>query len=156
MAPFPLNDDGLRQAREILQEPTRTENPSPTLALRAEAETVTVIAESGGGSSGGSNLSGGAIAGIVVGSILGTLLLIWVIRSFTNMGSPPGPERETMYRHVEPSGNRRRHRSKHSHSRRRSSSLSAPPPVVVRESSSRRHPKYVYADPDTGRGRRLY
>ncbi|KAK4458234.1 hypothetical protein QBC42DRAFT_315604 [Cladorrhinum samala] len=38
------------------------------------------------------NLSGGAIAGIVIGSIAGLLLLIWIIRSCTNLGAPPGRE----------------------------------------------------------------
>lgn len=35
-------------------------------------------------------LSGGAIAGIVIGSIAGFLLLVWIIRSCTNLGAPPG------------------------------------------------------------------
>ncbi|KAK4098450.1 hypothetical protein N658DRAFT_561135 [Parathielavia hyrcaniae] len=37
-----------------------------------------------------STLSGGAIAGIVLGSIAGFLLLVWIIRSCTNLGAPPG------------------------------------------------------------------
>ncbi|KAK4168130.1 hypothetical protein QBC43DRAFT_309746 [Cladorrhinum sp. PSN259] len=39
-------------------------------------------------------LSGGAIAGIVIGSIAGLLLVIWIIRSCTNLGAPPGREAE--------------------------------------------------------------
>lgn len=153
MAPFPPID-GLPWPVKF--QPTPSEQPSPTLVLRQEAETVTVVSEEGGGgSSGSTTLSGGAIAGIVIGSVVGTLLLLWLIRSCLNLGAPPGPERESMYRHVEPE--RRRHRSKHGHSYRRSSDLAAPPPVVIKETSRpRRHPKYLYTDPDAGRGRRLY
>lgn len=147
MAPFPPND-GLPWS--FKPQPTPSEQPSPTLVLRQEKETVTVVSDDGG--SNGTTLSPGAIAGIVIGCVLGTLLLLWLVRSCLNLGAPPGEDRESMYRHVEPK--RRRHRSKHGH--RRSSDLSVPPPVVYKESSgSRRQPKYVYTDAEGGRGRRL-
>jgi hypothetical protein len=132
-------------------EPTATIAELATLVSRQQA-TVTVVEESS--DSGGSNLGGGAIAGIVLGSIFGTLLLLWIIRSCFNLGSPPGNERESWYRDVETKPHHHRHSSSRHRRSRRSSSLSAPPPVIIRDSTvPRQQPTYVYTDTH-GRGRR--
>ena len=153
MAPFP-SISGLEWPKSIPRSLGTTTLPdTPSVVRRQDAPaTVTVISQS---NSGGANLSGGAIAGIVIGSVLGVLLILWIIRSCFNLGSPP-QDREKLYRDVPP---RRRH-SHRSHSRR-ASSISAPPPVFIHESRSRsrsRRPSatYVYtADKQRGRsGRR--
>ena len=126
-------------------EPTATIAELATLVSRQQA-TVTVVQESS--SSGSDNLSGGAIAGIVLGSILGTLLLLWIIRSCFNLGAPPDKERESWYRDVESKPHHHHHHSSSRH--RRSSSVSAPPPVIIRDSTV---PRQVYTDTH-GRGRR--
>jgi hypothetical protein len=127
-------------------EPTATIAELATLVSRQQA-TVTVVQESS--SSGGDKLSGGAIAGIVLGSILGTLLLLWIIRSC--FGAPPGNERESWYRDVELKPHHHHHHSSSRHRRsRRSSSVSAPPPVIIRDSTV---PRQAYTD-TYERGRR--
>ncbi|KAK4222442.1 hypothetical protein QBC38DRAFT_489822 [Podospora fimiseda] len=97
------------------------------------------------------NLSGGAIAGIVIGSIAGVLLLIWIIRSCTNLGAPPGRQAdpgkpwyggvrdEYPPRHVgghRPHSRSRSRHSYHHHSRSRSRGavmVEMPPQAVVYE-----------------------
>lgn len=118
---------------------------------RQAATTVTVTATPDCG--GGTNLSGGAIAGIVIGSVVGTLVLLWVVRSCFNLGASP-QEREVLYHDIEPK--RHRHRSRprrYSHS----SDISTPAPVIITDSSrarSSQRPAYVYTD-DRGRGRKV-
>ncbi|KAK0658699.1 hypothetical protein QBC41DRAFT_331888 [Cercophora samala] len=89
------------------------DNPPPVTADPDEATTLT----------------GGAIAGIVIGSIAGLLLLIWIIRSCTNLGAPPnkpaapgkpwyGSVRdEYPPRHASRSRSRHSHRGHHSRTR---------------------------------------
>ncbi|KAF4470899.1 hypothetical protein FALBO_2179 [Fusarium albosuccineum] len=158
-------------ARVLASSPTLS---PPTLVERqdAPAATVTVVVDNDDGGGSGTYLSGGAIAGIVIGSIVGTLLLLWIIKSCMNLGAPPQGEnvydikvnyrytnrqneREPWYHHTEKP--RHRHRS-----RSRRSSVSVPPAVVIRDSTSRsRHrgssPSYHYTDSDRGRtGRSRY
>jgi hypothetical protein len=72
-------------------------------------------------------LTGGAIAGIVIGSIAGLLLLIWIIRSCTNLGAPPGSEERPGrpwyggVRDEYPARHTSRSRSRHSHHHHHSS-----------------------------------
>ncbi|KAI1500161.1 hypothetical protein F5X99DRAFT_253610 [Biscogniauxia marginata] len=111
--------------------PTRTLPQAISKVLFArQAATTTVVADSGGG--GSSGLSGGAIAGIVVGTVAGTLLLLWLIRSCLNLGSPgiwgstfePGHEKPSAAPSDYPSsgGQQHHHRRHHHHHRRRSHS----------------------------------
>lgn len=84
-------------------------SPRQTQTTTGPAATVTVLNSGGGGNNANGNtdnnapngnpdptsttgLTGGAIAGIVIGSIAGFLLLVWIIRSCTNLGAPPGEE----------------------------------------------------------------
>lgn len=108
-------------------------------------------------------MSGGSIAGIVIGSIAGILLLIWIFRSFSNMGAPPvkgeNPSGAAWYDGVrsEPapprgSHSRSRHRSHSRHSRRPSEVREYQTAVPV---MTQPQPTYVYQT-DTrkvGRGR---
>ncbi|KAK3305251.1 uncharacterized protein B0T15DRAFT_531743 [Chaetomium strumarium] len=107
MAPFPPLNDLLAAAAANLH-PTRT---LPHLLFQRQTTTTpgaTVTVVTGGGSTttttGSDNtsndpddandLSGGAIAGIVIGSIAGFLILVWIIRSCTNLGAPPNDPAE--------------------------------------------------------------
>lgn len=152
MAPFP-SISGLGWPKSLPRSlGTATIPDIPSVVRRQNAPaTVTIISES---NSGGANLSGGAVAGIVIGSVIGVLLILWIIRSCFNLGSPP-QDREMLYRDVPP---RRRH-SHHAHIRR-ASSISVPPPVFIQQSRSRsrsRRPSatYVYTEKPRGRsGRR--
>ncbi|KAK4139771.1 uncharacterized protein C8A04DRAFT_15554 [Dichotomopilus funicola] len=70
-------------------------HPSPILPVHPRQATITVTPSPSANSDTSSptdakTLSGGAIAGIVIGSIAGFLLLLWIIRSCTNLGAPPG------------------------------------------------------------------
>jgi hypothetical protein len=150
---------------------TLVQRASRALDLRPRQATVTVTTApnepSASSSANGSNdLSGGAIAGIVIGSVVGILLIIWTIRSCSNLGAPPGdvgPQggQRAWYDDVQPtrrSGGGHRH-----HSRRRSRSDcgssrspgrrrhgSREPEMVVRRSRSRSvqqpSPVYVYKE----------
>ncbi|OAA57425.1 hypothetical protein SPI_07084 [Niveomyces insectorum RCEF 264] len=149
--------------------PTRTTVPAHLheflLRVRqASTSTVTVQsspADTKDNSSSNNQLSGGAIAGIVIGSVAGFLLLLWIIRSFTNLGAPPA-EREAWYDDAAAPTYRRdghhhrhhRHRDRdrdryysdgsgypprsYSTSRRPSTTIAEPVPVVVRSNSRRR------------------
>lgn len=104
----------------------------------------------GGGSDGGTCLGGGEIAGIVIGTVVGTLLILWLIRSCTGYRGPearPPPWQAE----VEPKRHHRHHSRSH-HSRKRSSGLSEPAPVIIADRSRSRHrqPTYVYSE-DRGR-----
>ncbi|VBB79622.1 Putative protein of unknown function [Podospora comata] len=97
-------------------------------------------------------LTGGAIAGIVIGSIVGLLLLIWIIRSCTNLGAPPnkpavpGKPWYGSVREEYPPRHTSRSRSRHSHrghsrtrtvSRERRVGMTEVEPVYVRREGSR-------------------
>ncbi|KAI1396552.1 hypothetical protein F4819DRAFT_130766 [Hypoxylon fuscum] len=139
--------------------PTRTLPDAVTKVLAARQQgTTTVVAETTGG---GTTLSGGAIAGIVVGSVAGVLLILWLIRSCTNLGRPGGwgnsfePENEKPATHHhyghstryprETHGHRHRSHSRHSHhshrSPRRTSVVSVTRPVYVEQSGRSRSPR---------------
>lgn len=77
-----------QRAQEAHIHPTRTLAEVASKVLPRQA-TTTVVAEDGGGSN-AKTLTGGAIAGIVIGSIAGFLLILWLIRSCTNLGQPKG------------------------------------------------------------------
>ncbi|KAI3324880.1 hypothetical protein HD806DRAFT_493876 [Xylariaceae sp. AK1471] len=103
--------------------PTRTLPQAITKVLAGRQATTTVVTDSG--NKGTTALSGGAIAGIVIGSIAGVLLVLWIIRSCSNLGRPgiwgstfePEREREKPARssayYADP--HRHRSRSRHSH-----------------------------------------
>lgn len=77
------------------------------------------------GPAGSSNdLSGGAIAGIVIGSIIILLLLVWVIRLYSQ------PTRQPTYYYVTETRRPRRGRSRHN--RRRSAHVRSPARVYTR------------------------
>lgn len=179
LEPIVRSSDSVQQLQQPQQyEPTQTislpEQGSPVIALRQS--TITVLTDSspdnsgaGGGGYVTSSMDGGAIAGIVIGSVAGFILLLWIIRSCTYMGTPPD-EREPWYRYADPEKRRHRrhhhHRSsyhgssgshRHSHrgrsrsSRRASSILSAPPPVVIDYSRGSRKPRVFYGEGDRGK-----
>ncbi|KAK4198530.1 hypothetical protein QBC40DRAFT_283520 [Triangularia verruculosa] len=114
-----------------------------------------------------STLTGGAIAGIVIGSIAGLLLLIWIIRSCTNLGAPPNKPEKPWYGSVRdeyPPRHASRSRSRHSgrHARTRTVSRErtvgmtevrgVEPVYVRRESRSRSRGRGV----DGGGGYAVY
>ncbi len=125
----------LAQSAPAHVRPTRTtlsEVASRVLPRQATTTTTTVVSADGGGPR---PLSGGAIAGIVIGSIAGFLLLLWLLRSCTNLrqaewwGRTFEPEHEKPHHHHrhhshhasypyrrETHRSRSRH-SRHSHSR---------------------------------------
>ncbi|KAI1638727.1 hypothetical protein F4809DRAFT_231221 [Biscogniauxia mediterranea] len=136
-------------------QPTRTlpQVISKVLSAR-QVVTTTVVADSGG-TSGGTTLSGGAIAGIVLGTIAGTLLLLWLIRSCLNLGSPglwgstfePEHEKTPAASYDYPPSRHHHHhhrrRSHSAHSPRRASfvSVTATRPVVVEQPQGGRSPR---------------
>ncbi|KAK7723801.1 hypothetical protein SLS64_000132 [Diaporthe eres] len=119
--------------------------PSPTLVdgatrvLRARQSTVTVTApaDTSDQSASSTNLSGGAIAGIVVGSIAGLLLLLWIFRSFSNLGGPPQDEKREPAWYDDVGAGRGRARSSRAHSRGRRGSYYARKVHAPRRSGSR-------------------
>ncbi|KAI1492714.1 hypothetical protein F5X96DRAFT_625132 [Biscogniauxia mediterranea] len=152
------NDDNNTQ-------PTRTLPQAISKVLSArQVVTTTVVADSGDSTSGGTTLSGGAIAGIVLGTIAGTLLLLWLIRSCLNLGSPglwgstfePEHEKTPAASYDYPPSRHHHHQHHHhrrrSHSPRRASFVSvttttaAPRPVVVEPQGGRspRAPQPAY------------
>lgn len=156
--------------------PTRSIPQLATKVVTRQSTTTVVVSD---GTSGNSSrtLSGGAIAGIVVGSIVGFLLLLWIIRSCSNLGRPGGwggtfgeqekpPPRgpdPAYYRqesrrasHHSHHGHRSRSRSHYDHSPRRSTSraVEVEPVYVSRGRSQPRAPQPVYVAQDTRQPRR--
>ncbi|KAK5662233.1 hypothetical protein OQA88_8138 [Cercophora sp. LCS_1] len=76
--------------------PTRTLLTPPSLVNRQADTTVTVVTapdntnSRDNGPTDAQTLTPGAIAGIVIGSIVGFVLLVWIFRSCSNLGAPPG------------------------------------------------------------------
>ncbi|KAK3935740.1 hypothetical protein QBC46DRAFT_396759 [Diplogelasinospora grovesii] len=145
---------------------------APTSTTSITAPTITVVSQGDGGNdpTSAQTLTGGAIAGIVIGSIAGFLLLVWILRSCTNLGAPkeqvPGNRGGAWYdgvraeRHPPRSRSRHSHRSSgghghsHSHSRRRSvSEVREVRPVAVIRGSSPRAPPYAYGRDERRRSR---
>lgn len=132
---------------------TPTDDLKP-IGVRQDSTTVVTVTATSIPSSSSNTvvLSGGAIAGIVIGTIVGTVLLLWIIRSCFYLGRPTlaptvepwyGRETETKrhsYRH---------HRRPRSRRRSRSSSVTLPSPVVVRQETRRSRRK-------SGGSRRAY
>ncbi|ORY57912.1 uncharacterized protein BCR38DRAFT_449008 [Pseudomassariella vexata] len=150
--------------------PTRT-LPTAVSKIVFRQATTTVVASDESSSS--SNLSGGAIAGIVIGSIIGFLLILWIIRSCTNLRDPEqwgntfGKENtvidyyEPPRRHHSRSPRSRSRHSHHSHRGRRSTSVevrnvSMTRPMYVQETYARspRAPPRVYHTRDSRDSRR--
>ncbi|EMR71507.1 hypothetical protein UCREL1_1451 [Eutypa lata UCREL1] len=92
--------------------PTRTLSEVASKALHPrQAATTTVVSDIDSGSN-QTTLSGGQIAGIVIGSIAGFLLLLWIIRSCTNLGRSPTTWGDTFEpEHEKPVTHRRHHHS---------------------------------------------
>ena len=167
-------------------EPTRTLLDPPSLVQRQDSATVTIVTTDGSTTTTSNNgdptdaktLTGGAIAGIVIGSIAGFLLLVWIFRSCSNLGAPPGastkPGGGAWYdgvrdeyppRHASPvrhGGSRSRsrhshHSHRHHHHRGRSHSgireVREVSPVVIARSRSPRAPPAAYGY-EGRRGRR--
>ncbi|KAJ9134306.1 hypothetical protein NKR23_g10212 [Pleurostoma richardsiae] len=132
---------------------TPTTPLGPTLAsLFRRQTTVTVTAAPSDSSSSGSHLSGGAIAGIVIGSIVGVLLIIWIIRSCSNLGAPPQERAEpAWYDDVNARRSRSRRRS-HSanYPQRTSTEMRTVTPVVVADRVRRPSNAYVYESSRSG------
>ncbi|KAI1192451.1 hypothetical protein F5X97DRAFT_329626 [Nemania serpens] len=147
--------------------PTRTLPESLTRILTIRQATTTVIADDTGTQ--GSVLSGGAIAGIVIGSIAGVLLLLWILRSCTNMGRPQTwgdtyePEREKRHSsaggvyHVETTPHRHRshsHARSHHHHHSRSPRRVEVVPLEPRGGGPRAPPAAYYGGRSSYDGRR--
>ncbi|KAK4119582.1 hypothetical protein N657DRAFT_650073 [Parathielavia appendiculata] len=105
MAPLPHSAFALLQTAATTLHPTRTlphllYNRQTTTTVTPTSTAVVVVTDTNDAPAAASTddlddartLSGGAIAGIVIGSIAGFLLLVWIIRSCTNLGAPPGDE----------------------------------------------------------------
>lgn len=166
--------------------PTRTLSQLATAVLPRQTTTTTVVATDGDNGGGSTTLSAGAIAGIVIGSIAGFLLLLWIIRSCSNLGRPgvwgntfgsteklptgvepayvkPSPGGHSRHHHGHHHDHHHRSRSRHhDHSPRRSfevRNVTSTQPVYVGRGRSPRAPQPVYYATDTrreGRGRRTY
>ncbi|KAK3291620.1 uncharacterized protein B0H64DRAFT_248620 [Chaetomium fimeti] len=98
MAPVPATPLSAHTLLETLP-PTRTLHPRQTQTNPDDGSTVTIITGTNTAAPGSPDdandadtLSGGAIAGIVLGSIAGFLLFLWIVRSCSNLGAPPGDE----------------------------------------------------------------
>ncbi|KAI1353449.1 hypothetical protein F5Y01DRAFT_277132 [Xylaria sp. FL0043] len=144
-------------------EATRTLPQAITKILANRQATTTVVTDGGSSdsSSSGSNLSGGAIAGIVIGSIVGVLLIIWIIRSCSNMGQPaawgntfepanekpPSRHAHADYPYRQEIHGRRSHHSHRHHSRSPGRRVEVVQPVVYdsRSRSPRAPPAAYYA-----------
>ncbi|KXX80952.1 hypothetical protein MMYC01_203898 [Madurella mycetomatis] len=165
--------------------PTKTLPLAQLLHIRQSDPTVTIITGDGSATEADNSttteattLTGGAIAGIVIGSIAGLLLLLWIIRSCSNLGAPPGSEARPGWpwyggvrdeyppRHRSGSRSRSRHsyhghrhhrHRRHGRSRSRRASVvevTEAPPVVVRDSRrSRSRGHYGYGDRVESRSR---
>ncbi|KAI0160526.1 hypothetical protein GGR57DRAFT_455641 [Xylariaceae sp. FL1272] len=132
--------------QSVSTKPTRTLPDLVSRVITARQDSTVTTTSTVVTASHGTTLSGGAIAGIVIGSIAGFLLILWLIRSCTNLGNPglwgstfePGHEKPQPPPTYYPSGGARRSRSRHSHhshSPRRLSVVSPQQPVVYKTRS---------------------
>ncbi|KAI1264923.1 hypothetical protein F5Y18DRAFT_71048 [Xylariaceae sp. FL1019] len=158
MAPTDFSTTGdiarrlLHVDQSVSTKPTRTlpDLISRVITARQDTTVTTTSTVVPASTSHGITLSGGAIAGIVIGSIVGFLLILWLIRSCTNLGNPglwgstfePGNEKPPSNYPSAPrhhhSSSARRSRSRHSHqsrSPRRVSVVTAQQPVVYKTRS---------------------